>query len=154
VIVGVYREKIKRGVDLMEEGKYIYCIIETKAERNFGPIGIGGSGDEVTTLSHKDLSMVISNSPMTKYVVSQENLLAHEKVIEEVMKEFTVLPVRFCTIASSVDEVRNLLDRRYREFKNLLRDMDHKVELGVKALWKNMHTIFKEIVQENQGIKR
>jgi hypothetical protein len=154
VIVGVYREKIKRGVDLMEEGKYIYCIIETKAERNFGPIGIGGSGDEVTTLSHKDLSMVISNSPMTKYVVSQENLLAHEKVIEEVMKEFTVLPVRFCTIASSVDEVRNLLDRRYREFKNLLKDMDHKVELGVKALWKNMHTIFKEIVQENQGIKR
>jgi hypothetical protein len=138
----------------MEEGKYIYCIIETKAERNFGPIGIGGRGDEVTTLSHRDLSMVISNSPMTKYVVSQENILAHEKVIEEVMKEFTVLPVRFCTIASSVDEVRNLLDRRHREFKNLLKDMDHKVELGVKALWKNMHTIFKEIVQENQGIKR
>ena len=138
----------------MEEGKYIYCIIETKAERNFGPIGIGGRGDEVTTLSHKDLSMVISNSPMTKYVVSQENLLAHEKVIEEVMKEFTVLPVRFCTIASSVDEVRNLLDRRYREFKNLLRDMDHKIELGVKGLWKNMGIIFKEITEENKEIKR
>ena len=138
----------------MEEGKYIYCIIETKAERNFGPIGIGGRGDEVTTLSHKDLSMVISNSPMTKYVVSQENLLAHEMVIEEVMKEFTVLPVRFCTIASNADEIRNLLDRRYREFKNLLRDMDHKIELGTKGLWKNMDLIFKEIIKENQEIKR
>lgn len=138
----------------VEEGKYIYCIIETKAERNFGPIGIGGKGDEVTTLSHRDLSMVISNSPMTKYVVSQENLLAHEMVVEEVMKEFTVLPVRFCTISSSVDEVRNLLDRRYREFKNLLKDMDHKVELGVKGLWKNMHPIFNEIVKENREIKR
>jgi len=137
-----------------QEGKYIYCIIETKTERNFGPIGIGGRGDEVTTLSHRDLSMVISNSPMTKYVVSQEHLLAHERVVEEVMREFTALPVRFCTIASSVDEVRNLLDRRYREFKNLLKDMDHKVELGVKAFWKNMVPIYNEIVKENQTIER
>ena len=139
---------------LMEEGKYIYCIIETKIERNFGPIGIGERGDEVSTIGYRNLSIVISNSPMTKYVVSRENLLAHERVVEEVMKEFTVLPVRFCTIASNADEIRSLLDRRYREFKNLLRDMDHKIELGVKGLWKNMETIFKEIIVENKEIKR
>jgi len=138
----------------MEEGKYIYCIIETKAERNFGPIGIGGRGNEVSTISYGDLSMVISNSPMSQYVISRENLLAHEKVVEEVMNEFTVLPVRFCTIASSADEIRDLLDRRHREFKNLLRDMDHKIELGTKGLWKNMNTIFKEITLENNEIKR
>ncbi|MBI5188386.1 MAG: GvpL/GvpF family gas vesicle protein [Nitrospirae bacterium] len=135
-------------------GKYIYCIIGTKQERNFGPIGIGGRGDEVTTIGYGDLSMVVSNSPMTRYVVSRENMLAHERVIEEVMKEFIVLPVRFCTIAMSADEIRNLLDRRHREFKNLLRDMDHKIELGVKGLWKNMDIIFKEITEENKEIKR
>jgi hypothetical protein len=70
------------------------------------------------------------------------------------MKEFTVLPVRFCTIASSADEIRNLLDSRYREFKNLLRDMGHKIELGIKGLWKDMNTIFKEIAKENKEIKR
>ena len=138
----------------MKEGKYIYCIIETKGERNFGPIGIGDERDEVTTLGCGDLSMVISNSPMTRYVVSPENLLAHERVLEEVMKEFTVLPVRFCTIASGPDEIRNLLDRRYREFKNLLKNMDHKVELGVKGLWKNMTLIYREITRENPDIKR
>jgi hypothetical protein len=75
-------------------------------------------------------------------------------VIEEVMKEFdSVLPVRFGTIASSADEVRNLLDRRYREFKTALRDMDHKIELGVKGIWKNMEIIFSEIVKENEAIK-
>ncbi|MEW6410776.1 MAG: GvpL/GvpF family gas vesicle protein [Nitrospirota bacterium] len=135
-------------------GKYIYCIIGTKQERNFGPIGIGSRGDEVTTIGYSDLSMVVSNSPMTRYVVNRENMLAHERVIEDVMKEFTVLPVRFCTIASSADEIRNLLDRRHREFKNLLRDMDHKVELGVKGIWKNMDVIFKEIVEENKEIKK
>ncbi len=92
---------------------------------------------------------------MTKFVVNRENMLTHEKVIEEVMKEFdSVLPVRFGTIASNADEVRNLLDRRYREFKNALRDMDHKVELGVKGIWKNMDVIFKEIVEQNKKIKK
>ncbi len=137
-----------------KEGKYIYCIIGTKQERNFGPIGIGGRGDEVLTIGYDDLSMVISDSPMTKYVVSRENMLAHEMVIEEVMKEFTVLPVRFCTIASDADEIRNLLDRRYRGFKNLLRDMDHKIELDVKGIWKDMDVIFKEVVEKNKEVKR
>jgi len=138
-----------------KEGKYIYCIIGTKQERNFGPIGIGGRGDEVLTIGYDDLSMVVSSHPMSKFVVNRENMLAHEKVIEEAMKEFdSVLPVRFGTIASNADEIRNLLDRRYREFKNLLRDMDHKVELGVKGIWKNMDIIFKEVVEENKEIKK
>jgi len=138
-----------------KEGKYIYCIIGTSQERNFGPIGIGGKGDEVLTIGYDDLSIVVSSHPMTKFIVNRENMLAHEKVIEEVMKEFdSVLPVRFGTVASGAEEIRNLLDRRYREFKNLLRDMDHKVELGVKGIWKNMDIIFKEIVKENKEIKK
>jgi len=138
-----------------KEGKYIYCIIGTKQERNFGPIGIGVRGDEVLTIGYDDLSIVASDHPMTRFVVNRENMLAHEKVIEEVMKEFdSVLPVRFGTVASNADEVRNLLDRRHKEFKNLLRDMDHKIELGVKGIWKNMDVIFKEIIKENKEIKK
>lgn len=136
-----------------KEGKYIYCIIGTKQERNFGPIGIGS--DEVLTIGYEDLSMVVSNHPMTKFVVGRENMITHEKVIEEVMKEFdSVLPVRFGTIASSADEIRNLLDRRYGEFKNALRDMDHKIELGVKGIWKDKDVIFKEIIKENKEIRK
>ncbi|MFH1798257.1 MAG: GvpL/GvpF family gas vesicle protein [Candidatus Omnitrophota bacterium] len=139
---------------LEKEGKYIYCVIGTKQERNFGPIGIGGRNDEVLTVGHDDLSMVVSNHPMGRFVVNRENMLAHQKVIEEVMKEFdSVLPVRFGTLASNADEIRNLLDRRGREFKNALKDMDHKVEVGVKAIWKNMYAIFKEIARENKMIK-
>jgi hypothetical protein len=139
---------------LPEEGKYLYGIIATDEERNFGPIGIGDRGDEVGTIAYRDLSAVISNSPMARYVVSKENLLAHERVIERVMKEYTVLPARFCTIAVNAEDIRRLLERRYLELKHLLRDMDGKVELGVKALWRNMDLIFKEIVDENEEIKR
>ena len=137
------------------EGKYIYCIIQAKQERNFGPTGIGSRGDEVLAIGYDDLSMVVSNHPITKLVVSRENMLAHEKVIERVMEEFdSVLPVRFGTIATNADEIRNLLDRRYREFKNLLKQMDHKIELGVKGVWRNMELIFGEIVEENKELKK
>jgi hypothetical protein len=136
-----------------KEGKYIYCIIETKQERNFGPIGMGGRGDEVLTIGYDDLSMVVSSHSLSKFTANKDNMLSHQKVIEKVMLEYDgVLPVRFGTIASSADEVRNLLDRRCREFKTALRDIDHKIELGVKGLWKNMGAIFDEIVQENKTI--
>ena len=138
---------------MVEEGKYIYCIIGANEERNFGPIGIGGRGDTVSTIGYDDLSAVISNFPMGKYVVSKENLIAHEKVIEEVMKDYTVLPMRFCTVAASAEEVRGLLRKRCLELRGLLKDMDNKIELGVKAFWKDMKVIFQEIVDEDKKIK-
>ncbi|OHB78564.1 MAG: gas vesicle synthesis GvpLGvpF [Planctomycetes bacterium RBG_16_55_9] len=139
---------------MQKEGKYIYCIIETEQERNFGPIGIGQRGDEVLTVGYDDLSMVVSNYPAAKLAARREHLLAHQKVIEQVMNEFdSVLPVRFGTIASGADEMRNLLDRRYREFKTVLTNMDHKIELGVKATWKSMEDIFSEIGRSNSQIR-
>jgi len=136
-----------------DEGKYLYCLIEEASHRTFGPIGIGERGDEVHTLCYRDLACVISSTPMTKYVISRDNLMAHEKVIEDVMKEYTVLPVRFCTIATSIDEIRSLLMKRYQEFKNLLRAMDNKVELGLRVFWLNMDATFKEIGASDREVK-
>lgn len=137
---------------MYNEGKYIYCIIATNQDRNFGPMGIGGN--EVLSIGYEELSMVVSNHPMTKFVVSKENILTHERVIEEVMKEYdSVLPVRYGTVAATADEVRNLLDKRYREFITMLKNMDHKIELNVKASWTNICDVFKEIEHKNENIK-
>ena len=140
---------------MIPEGKYIYCIINSTYDRNFGPIGVGGRGDEVSTIGYEDLTMVVSNHPVNRITVNREDLLAHERVIETVMKEFdSVLPIRFGAIAATADEIRNLLSRRHREFEILLRDMEHLVELGVKGTWTNMEVIFKEIESENAKIRR
>lgn len=138
----------------MDEGKYLYCIINESQERNFGPIGIGDRNDYVHTLCFRDLACVISSTPMTKYVISRENLIAHAKVIEQVMKDYnSVLPVRFCTIATCAEEIRNLLMKRSPDLKNLLRNMDNKVELGLKVFWKDMQGVFKELGQTHKPIK-
>ena len=139
------------GVDVLHEGQYVYCIIETDEARNFGPLGIGDRGDAVTTIAYKDLSAVVSSVPMTKYVVSKKTMLAHEKVIEAVMCGYTVLPVRFYTVAPNAEDIRNLLRNRYSEFKRLIRELDNKVELGLKCLWRDMNAIFRETEKETKA---
>lgn len=136
------------------EGIYLYCIIGTGEAVNFGDIGIGGRGDAVTTAGYKDISAVISKSNERKYSLSRENLLSHQRVIERVMKDYTVLPVRFSTIADNIEGIHEVLRKRYEEFSNLLRDMDNKIELGIKAVWKDMDAVFQEILQEDEEIKR
>ncbi len=138
---------------MTKEGKYVYCIIDGNDGRNFGPIGIGKRGDIVSTIGFNDISAVISSSPVTRYVIDPENLMAHEKVIETVMKDHTVLPLRFCTIANSAEEIRTFLRRRYGEFKGMLRDMDNKVEMGLKARWTDMKAVFDQIAREDPDVK-
>ena len=136
------------------EGKYIYCIVASSQERNFGPIGIGERGDEVMTISYENLSMVVSNYPLAKFVLEPKTVLVHEKVIEKIMQEYnSILPVKFGTVAQNADEIRNLLDRRYREFMDLLNYFENKIELNVKCEWKNMNDIFLRIGEEHQEIK-
>lgn len=134
-------------------GKYIYGIIATDEAPNFGPIGIGGKRDEVVTIGANGLAAVVSNGALDHYAVSRDNLLAHTRVIEKVAEQFTVLPMRFCTVAESADEVLGLLEDREREFKNLLRDFDGKVEVGIKVIWKDMKKIYDEIAKENRAIR-
>lgn len=135
-----------------KEGKYIYCIIPAKTQEAFGPLGIGGRGDEVSSISFDDIAAVVSNSPVIKYSVSRENTLAHEKAIEEVMKKYTVLPVRFATIAENEEKVKKILEKEHGKFKDLLDEIKDKKELGLKAMFKD-EVIYKEILEKYKEIK-
>ncbi len=160
------KENTSQTVEGETEGKYIYCIAGANDQRRHGPIGIGNRGDVVETFSHDGLAAIISNSCVKKYPISKINTICHQKVMEEVMKSHTVLPVRFSTIAEdkegkdgspmvpSLERIRQrvLIERR-QEFIDLIRHMDTKMELGVKVLWTDMKEVFKEIVQEKLRIK-
>ena len=137
---------------MKEEGKYIYGIIGTNEARDFGAIGVGSRGDTVSTISYEGVSAVISNSPMGNYELSKENLMAHQIVVERVMRDHTVLPMRAFTVASSAEEVRAFLRKNYRELTGLLKDMDNKIELGLAAYWRDMPAVFREIASENREI--
>lgn len=135
-----------------EEGKYIYCIIDSSQSQSFGPLGIGGRGDEVYTICFDDIAALVSNAPIKKYRVSRENSLTHEKVIEEVMAEHTVLPVRFATVTEDEEKVMKILEAEYERFRELLNQMKDKTELGVKAIFKE-GVIYQHILEKYEDIR-
>jgi hypothetical protein len=138
-----------------KDGKYVYCIIASTYECNFGAIGIGGRGDLVNTIGFQGLSMVVSDHPLNHFVLNPDNILAHQRVIEVVMSQFnSVIPVRFGTVAATPDEIRNLLDRRYGELSELLERFENKVEYNLKASWRCMIDIYKEIDKEHVELKQ
>lgn len=137
-----------------QEGRYLYGILSSGQKLELGSIGIGERDDTVYTLPYKDTAAIISHSPVVKYPVSRENSLAHAKVLDKAIEQGTVLPVKFCTIAvKEEDIVEKVLKERYQEFRNLMKEMQGKVELGVRARWKDLDAIYAEIVEENEPIK-
>jgi len=140
---------------MTKDGQYLYAIVATNEEKRFGPIGIGDQESEVYTVCYRDIGAVISASPISQYSVTRANTMAHQKVMEEVMKQYPMLPVRFGTIGEGIDLIREkLLKTRYQELKDSLSYMQDKVELGLKALCKDMKPVFQKIVETHSEIAR
>ena len=140
---------------MTEEGQYIYAIIESDQDRSFGIRGIGEGNNEVHTVRYGDVGAVVSRSPVSEYPVTRANTMAHQKVMEEVMKEFPMLPVRFGTVADGTERiVEKLLKGRDKELRETLHYMRDKVELGLKVMWKDMPSVFQEVAAENADIGR
>jgi uncharacterized protein YaaW (UPF0174 family) len=119
-----------------KEGKYIYGIIRHKGSVNFGPIGMGNRNDEVYGISYREISAVVSNSPVIEYQARRKNLLTHERILEAIMERFTVLPLRFSTITenNSDESIIEILKKNYDKFLNTLIKLEDKKEVGLKVL--------------------
>ena len=150
-------ENLKKGNEDPVEGKYIYCIIYASEYQSFGPMGIGDREDELYTISFNGIAAAVSNTPIKKYALTRKNSMAHELAIEEIMKKVcTVLPVRFATIAEGEKEgekkVKKILEAEYDRFTRLLKDMEDKKELGLKAIFLE-DVIYKDILKKSESIR-
>lgn len=140
--------------DAQTDGQYLYAIIACDEPREFKARGIGERGDIVRTVNHRRLAAVVSSSSSVEYENSRRNMMAHMLVLEEVMEQHPLLPVRFGTIASDATAVEGrLLAPRYDELSQLLGQMQDRMELGLKAFW-HEGAAFEEVVRESDAIRR
>lgn len=140
--------------------KYVYCIIRCAEEPSFdGVSAIDDPAGPVHTVSHQGLAVVASDAAARDYEATRAHLLAHGRVLERVMQEFTLLPVRFGTVTPvngvpASAQIRKLLAGRFYEFDRLLSEMDGTVELGIKALWRDLARVFEDIATQDTNIRR
>ncbi|MEI6060745.1 MAG: GvpL/GvpF family gas vesicle protein [Bacteroidota bacterium] len=145
---------MNNDLETPKEGKYIYGIIRHSGPIEFGPIGIGKRADLVYGINFNDITAIVSNSPIIQYEARRVNMTTHEKVLEEIMKQFTVLPVRFSTISEHDDDsgILKILEKDYVKFSDLLTKMDGKKELGLKVLAQEA-AIYESIIEKYDDIR-
>ena len=133
-------------------GKYVYCIIQTDASLRFGAIGIGNEPADVHTVNYKDIAAVVSDTPLEVYDPTRENVLAHERVNEVVMHDYTVIPMSFSTVFKTSEDIIELLRTAYDAFHDVLVKMEDKLEFGVKVLWEP-EVVIREIEKNDDNLR-
>src|SRR5262245_51613446 len=133
--------------------KYVYCVIKATEPLRFGPIGLGGDPAEVHTVHYKGIAAVASDSPIEVPDATRENVLAHERVNETVMRSHTVIPMSFGTVFKTSDDIVELLRGAYDAFTDVLDKMHDKLEYGLKLLW-DRDVAIREIEREDEEVRR
>jgi len=134
-------------------GKYLYCVIKEKIPKKFDILG--QDGKKVYIINQGNLAIAVSDTSKKDFPFIKEYLTGHQKAIEGVMRQgYDVLPVRFGTVAKSTEDIRKkILKAKRKEFLETFPIIAGRIELGLRAFWKDMSAIFQEIVAENRAIQ-
>ena len=136
-----------------QEGRYVYGIIEGTTPAMFGKTGIGGSGENVYTIHHGDVAAVVSKTSVFIFDPTRENALAHEHVIEMVMKTNTIIPMSFGTVFRTDGDIKEVLRSIYPSLKDVLKQMSGKLEFGLKVTW-DRERVIEELKRDHEEIHR
>ncbi len=140
-------------VQALSRGKYVYCIIKSSEALHFGAIGLGSDPSDVHTINHRDLAAVVSDTPIGVHDPTRDNVLAHQRVNETVMREHTVIPMSFGTVFKTRDDIIELLRSAYDAFGDVLNKMQNKLEFGLKILW-DRDLVVREIENDDEDVRR
>ena len=135
------------------EGRYVYGIIAASEPTNFGRTGLGGSGEQVYTVHFNDIAAVVSKTSVFIFDPTRENALAHEHVIETVMRSRTIIPMSFGTVFRTDEDIREVLRSIYSSLKDVLEKMEGRMEFGLKVTW-DRDTIIEELKREDEEIHK
>lgn len=136
---------------------YVYGVAPAAAFPNGHPPvrmpGIGGRNAPVRAIAFRDLVAVVSDVPGLCLDFTRENLVDHQRVLDELLRRSDVLPFSFGTVADSDDEIRDvLLCGGFDALHEQLEYVRGCIELEVKALWQE-ERLFAEIAEENEEVR-
>ncbi|MDD5309174.1 MAG: GvpL/GvpF family gas vesicle protein [Deltaproteobacteria bacterium] len=135
-------------------GRYLYGLIRSENDRDFGCIGLTHEGKpgRVYTVRVGSVAAVVSEyGAREKVLPLRKNLDPHHQVIREVMKGATIVPMTFGHVAKGEDEVLKALRRNRDDIQTELDRVDGKVEMTLKVKW-DVDNIFEYFVSTDEEL--
>jgi hypothetical protein len=141
------------GESAQLRGKYVYCVIRSVKPLRFGALGLGADPSEVYTVNYRDLAAVVSDTPIGVHDPTRDNVFAHQRVNETVMRDHTVIPMSFGSVFKTSGDIIELLRSAYSAFSDVLDKMKDKLEFGLKVLW-DRDQVIHEIEEHDEDVRR
>jgi hypothetical protein len=132
---------------------YLYGIIDSSDQIKESIYGLEGS--TVYNIPYCDIGAVVSEISQPIQRITKGDVLEHKTVVEKLMKDFTVLPLRFQTIINSRDNLLSVVQSYYKDFKDNLERLHNKLEFGIKVIWpadKVKENIIKALKKGERGM--
>ena len=142
----------------MKEGfKHLYGVVGASENLNFSPIRVGNQEGEVYPVTYKELSAIVSNTPFIDYKTMTKDLLLrslldHQKIIEQVMDSYPIIPFKFGSLAQTDKELKLILAQGHSLFKSLLPWVGERAEFELVATW-DRKKVFKSLYEEESEIR-
>lgn len=135
---------------------YLYGVIAGAKEAALGIAGVDGVSP-AHVVARGDLGCVVSDYKGKDFgALSQErvvrSLLAHQQVVEQVMRDRTVLPVKFGTLLGSSQEVRAVLEQGQAQLGRALASIQDQIEIEVAATW-DARRVLQDISNDDQVVR-
>ena len=116
-----------------QDGVYLFCAIREKAPKKFGTVIINDRKCGVYTIHFNNIAMVATNVS-GEVLPARNNLMAHQQIITEVMKQYRVIPMSFGNLFHSKNDVVLIMDHLNEEFEKLFSQLENKMEVGLKVI--------------------
>ena len=132
-------------------GIYTYAIIDSNSKISSSINGLGEA--VVYNIPYRNIGIVVSESPVRDKTpkvsdgyprqpvsngvqdIAQEHILKHEEVVEKLMEDWTVLPMKFHTLFNQEKDVLSVMREYYSDFRENLDRLRNKKEFGVRVIW-------------------
>jgi hypothetical protein len=132
-------------------GTYVYGMVPADVELNSGVHGVGDPPGEIRLVRSGDLAALVSEVDITRPLGTPEDLQAHEEILDSVVTEAPVLPLRFGAVLTSEDAVaKELLEANHDEFTAALRQLEGCAEYVVRGRYAE-RVILDEVLSGNSA---
>ena len=134
---------------------YLYGVVPADGGANFGPIGLDGG--EVRTVSDGGIGIVTSNADRIAFsAIAPERtfqyLVQHQRVLEQVMLDSSVIPLKFGTYAESDEHILEILACGRNQFAGALERYAGKVEVDLAVFWTDLKSVLDEIAGDESVV--
>ena len=138
-------------------GIYVYAIISAADSRPFEVAGLSPADPQVGTIRGNGLAAVVGASPLLDFHdLRREDavryLLAHQRVVEAVMRTGPTLPVKFGTILPNEAAVAGLLIRAEALLAPRLSELAEHIQIELIVSW-SLEDVLGEVAREDAVIR-